>query len=116
RPVGRREKLWRWCRRNPTLAVVTALTVVALVAVTLVSATLAARERRHAEELGNALTASEEYRHEGDRRLAESYLDRGITLCERGERARGLLWLASGLEVAPADAVDLQHALRANLA
>jgi eukaryotic-like serine/threonine-protein kinase len=32
RPVGRPERLWRWCRRNPALAALTAVSLVAAVA------------------------------------------------------------------------------------
>ena len=33
RPVGRIEKAWRWCRRNPSLAVASSLAIASLVAV-----------------------------------------------------------------------------------
>jgi WD40 repeat protein/serine/threonine protein kinase len=33
RPVGRPEKLWRWCRRNPVIAILLATTLVLLLAV-----------------------------------------------------------------------------------
>src|SRR5262249_15426223 len=42
--------------------------------------------------------------------------DRGLSLCENGEIGPGLLWLARGLELAPAEAEDLQRTLRTNLA
>ncbi len=116
RPVGRAEKLWRWCRRNPALAAASVLTMAALLAVAIVSAVFAVRESRHAHELSSALKASEKHRNKAAYLLAESYLERGINLCEQGEHSRGMLWLARGLEIVPADAADLQHALRANLA
>ena len=37
-------------------------------------------------------------------RLAENYLDRGQSLCERGDVAHGMLLLARGLSAVPADA------------
>jgi WD40 repeat protein/serine/threonine protein kinase len=116
RPVGRGEKLWRWCLRNPALAAASALTAAALLALAIVSTVAAIRERGHAGALADALADSEEHRQKANYRLADSYLDRGITLCEQGELARGMLWLATGLQVAPDDATDLQYALRANLA
>jgi WD40 repeat protein len=42
-------------------------------------------------------------------------LDQGQRLCEE-DVARGILWLARSLELAPADDADLQHAIRMNLA
>jgi WD40 repeat protein/tRNA A-37 threonylcarbamoyl transferase component Bud32/tetratricopeptide (TPR) repeat protein len=37
RPVGRVEKAWRWCRRNPSLAVASSLAITALVAAAVLS-------------------------------------------------------------------------------
>ena len=42
-------------------------------------------------------------------------MDRALSLCERGEVNRGLLWLARALEVTPSESQSLQGALRANL-
>src|SRR5262249_45215063 len=60
---------------------------------------------------------------ETDRRRREALvkatslaLRRGLQLCEEGDEGQGVLWLASGLEIAPADATGLQRALRGNLA
>jgi WD40 repeat protein len=68
-----------------------------------------------------------------ERRLAESYLDRGLRLCEEEEAGRGVLWLARALEVLssarstvgagrsdvnPGRRIidgDAEHAIRANL-
>jgi hypothetical protein len=45
RPVGKAERVWRWCRRNPLVATTTALAAVALVVATVVALVAAARER-----------------------------------------------------------------------
>ncbi len=65
-----------------------------------------------------------------ERQLAESYLDRGLRLCDEGEAARGSLWMARALTVLSSrkadgqstiesgrrnDAPDPEHAIRANL-
>ncbi len=65
-----------------------------------------------------------------ERRLAESYLDRGVRLCDEGDAVRGSLWLARALTVLSSPtagghstieagrrnaAVDPEHAIRANL-
>ena len=41
--------------------------------------------------------------------------DRGISLCEQGKVASGMLWLARALELAPPDESDMQRVIRANL-
>jgi eukaryotic-like serine/threonine-protein kinase len=49
-------------------------------------------------------------------RLAESYLNRGLGLCEQGDVGRGLLLLAHSLKSVPAGEQELDSAARANLA
>jgi len=52
----------------------------------------------------------------GPTAAADFALDRAISLCEKGEAGLGLLWMAQALRLAPVEAVDLRHAIRANLA
>src|SRR5207247_911917 len=71
-------------------------------------------ERRQADaRLGAAVEA-----RRGPERLAAGLtLDQGIALCERGDVADGLLWLARALERAEAVGdTDLERAARASLA
>src|SRR5207244_3504316 len=51
RPVGHAERLWRWCCRNPALAVTGSLAAAALLTVAVVSITLAINESRNAADL-----------------------------------------------------------------
>jgi WD40 repeat protein len=51
RPVGRLERCWRWCRRNPALATTATIAVLALITVTIVSSAFAVRESLHAKQL-----------------------------------------------------------------
>jgi serine/threonine-protein kinase len=51
RPVGRAERLWRWCRRNPTLAATSLLAALALPAALALLALVAVNESRHAARL-----------------------------------------------------------------
>jgi WD40 repeat protein len=116
RPIPLRERLWLWCRQNPALAATSALAVAAAVAVAGASLYVAVLARQHARDLGAALDTSETNRRQATARLAEQYLDRGLTLCEQQDAGRGLLWLARSLEIAPDDAKDLRRATRINLA
>ena len=95
--------------RNKALAGAIGLAAVLLSATVVVSLFAAAREKRHAEQLRGALRAA-------NHRLVENYLDRGLTLCERGEVGHGLLLLARALTEVPDDVGDLGRTLRTNLA
>src|SRR5262249_17317320 len=53
--------------------------------------------------------------NESQRKSADFAVDRGLQFCEDGEIARGLLWLARSLSIAPNDANDLRHAARSNI-
>jgi WD40 repeat protein len=108
---------WRWCRRNPLLALVEAVASVAILAVAVVSVWFGLAEQQNARDLSKALGASEASRHEARRRLAESYRDRGHSLCELGKVGPGMLWLARGVEeAADIGAADLEWAGRVELA
>jgi tetratricopeptide (TPR) repeat protein len=49
RPVGRAERLWRWCRRNPRIAALSAAVVVLLLALVAGSAVMLVRHGRERE-------------------------------------------------------------------
>jgi eukaryotic-like serine/threonine-protein kinase len=101
RRVGPGERLWRWCRRNPSLAAVGVLAVSLLVAVTALSLGWAVHAR-HAN-----LRMQEQ--------LAERHFDLALADCERGEVGFGVLGMARSLETAPDSATDLCRTLRASL-
>jgi WD40 repeat protein/serine/threonine protein kinase len=110
RPVGRLERGWRWCRRNPVVALLVAgviLSVLGGLAGSLFYAfaeqATAARER--------------EQRVRNQRLLAGSVLDQGQQRCEQGDLGPGLLLFAGGLKQAEeASAADLADAFRLELA
>ncbi len=104
-PIGR---MTRWCRRKPALAAASALATTALVALVVLSMNFGIHQSRAAER--NRRLADH-----NQRLLAESYLDKGQTLCEQGDQKRGLLWMAHSLETAPSDAADIQRLIRSNI-
>ncbi len=137
RPVAAPARLWRWCRRNPGLALASGTAAAALVAVVAVSIVFAVYQsenaRRSAQDAAElrqeqtrtqtALTDARTQKGRADertrlaeRRLAENYLSRGLGSCEQGDVGRGLLLLAQCLKSLPAGEKALERAARANLA
>jgi WD40 repeat protein len=138
RPVGQVERLGRWARRNPYLAVVGGLAAVSLFAVAVVSALFARHYVRTADDLGKAaddlrreqsqtLAALDDSRTQrqlaeerallAKTRLAENYLDQGIMACSlENDPAKGLLLMARAEEIAPRTNVDLDSYIRTQLA
>jgi WD40 repeat protein/tRNA A-37 threonylcarbamoyl transferase component Bud32 len=127
------ERAGKWARRRPAVAALLVLGACATTAVLGVTAWgwqqalaagAAAQDRADAEarerQAAQGQAAAETRARQAANRQARVYqaglaLERGTNLCERGEFARGLLWLARGLEAAPADADDLEQPLRALL-
>jgi serine/threonine protein kinase/WD40 repeat protein len=89
RPVGRSERLWRWCRRNPALATMTALVNVLLLTTAIGSFVYARLSSTIARRLSAALSDAEEGRSAAQSRLRESLIAQG-----RAERLAGARWSA----------------------
>jgi WD40 repeat protein/serine/threonine protein kinase len=101
RPVSTVERVWRWTRRNPKLALASNIAAAALIAAVIGFASLMLYRSRTSRE--------------AQLKAAEKALDQGLVLCEKGEVAQGMLLLARSLELAPEDAEDLEQAIRINL-
>jgi WD40 repeat protein len=125
RPVGPAERLGRWCRRNPALAVATAGFTVALLAGQATTSWQwwqASRERRRADQArGDAerqaeharrlQATAEEKADESHRRLVQQYVATGERLAEDGDPCSALAWLAEALDLDRGDA-DREQAHR----
>jgi WD40 repeat protein len=114
RPVGRLERLWRWCRRHPApaaIVVLAAVLVVGLPTTFAISEALnAGRLREEKKNTEGALAASE-------REAAQLALTQGLHLCEQGETGRGLLLMTRSLEHATkGEDLALEQAIRLTLA
>jgi WD40 repeat protein/serine/threonine protein kinase len=131
RPTPLWERARRWARRQPVNAALVGVVVFTVVLgyVLVTSQMLRAnREWRRAEETSRAEAEAKrqaeengrqeyEARREAERLTAVATLDVGVSLCEKGELGRGLLWLAHSLDLADkAAAPDLERVARFNLA
>lgn len=106
RPVGRLERGWRWCRRNPIVAGLTAaLTLLLLGGAG--AATIAAFSFYHlAEREGSAKTDAESARIDAVKKgedlrrlLSSQYVASGARAVEQGDHGLGLLWYAKALDL-----------------
>jgi WD40 repeat protein len=117
------ERARRWCRRNPDLAVATALAGAALVAATVLAVFYAERQRHFALEQTKATKEKSKLAEnlktslaESNRRLAVRNFDRAQAAFEKDQIGAGLLWtLESWRAAAAAGDPALEHAARVNL-
>jgi len=122
RPATWMERTWKWTRRQPTLAALSAFTVLTIL-VSFAGITLAlqqARQKALDERLAHSradtlrVQAEKSWQQaEGDRHRAEvrairGFLERGIHMCERGDTGHGLVLLAHALQLTD----ELKGALR----
>ena len=108
RRSGPAERAWRWSRRKPAIA---GLTAAVILASTLGFSLTLWKWQEAAGRTREAVAA----RSEARRLAADLLVDRGLDLLEKGESEAGRLWLARGQE-APEIAEDSRRVARLNLA
>jgi WD40 repeat protein/tRNA A-37 threonylcarbamoyl transferase component Bud32 len=117
RPTGAAERLQKWVRRRPAVALLSS----AVVAVSVLGFTLVTWQWRRAEAKAAAEAAAngraQQARRVASEKQAELTFHQATALCEQGEVGRGLLWLARSLELATeAGSGGLDRPIRINLA
>ena len=116
RPVPLWEKGWKWARRRPAIAAMVAavhLLLAALLGLGLWSYSTIVR----ALETANLATKrADEEKLRSQRMSAGLALDRGLTDCQQGKIASGLLWMAESLAIAPPEDTAFAGVAKQNLA
>ncbi len=129
RPVSRREKLWRWCRRNPALASSAIGVVLALAAGTAISTAFALTAQREAgraaenESLANRKAreaaadrdTARAAERESRRRMVRLNIMNGTKAVDSGEPATALLWFHQAWNLDREDS-DAEPSHRARIA
>jgi WD40 repeat protein len=123
RPLGTREKLLRWARREPALVGAIGVAVLAILAVAVLGVTFGLMQNKVASDLKEANDEAERGKNlaienevKAKKNLASSLIDRGQVLCEQGEFSQGMTWMTDGLALASdSGASDLEHAARMGL-
>jgi WD40 repeat protein len=121
RPVGRIERVWRWCGRNRLLAAAAGAAALMLLAAIVVSVTFAvykswAVDRLH-DEHEQTQTALDEARKQHDlaaKTLVDLQTTSGLTSDERGEPFEAALWFANAARLATNDP-EREHDNRARV-
>ena len=103
RPVGRLERGWRWCRRHPEVASLSAVLLVLLLAVAIIAPIVAVHEARLRHE-------SERRRIDLQNQIANNMFQRAVEDYNAGRVLEGIAILAGVY-----DAVDSQNPLRASI-
>jgi WD40 repeat protein len=146
RPVGRLERTWRWCNRNPLTAFMMLAFALSMMLGTVLSSYgaiksyITAKRAERLKEQAEAATAladakaveaevnarrADTERFEAQLLSAGLSLNRGQELCEKGDVNRGMLWMTQSLRLLPQSAADaggrqraanLERVIRTNLA
>jgi len=96
RPVGRIERAWRWCKRHPEVASLSALLLLLLGAVSIVAPIIAVHESRLRKE-------SEQHSKELQNQVAQNLLQRASGESEKGRTATGIALLAAAYKLVDSD-------------
>ncbi len=109
------ERLGRWARRNRGLATAAGLAAASLVALAALSVGFGVYQGKEADALRHEQGKTEAALRKSELLSVRLTLDQGLTLCEEGNPAAGMLWLARSLEMVPDGADDFDRTIRASL-
>ncbi|MCZ2075589.1 MAG: protein kinase, partial [Bryobacterales bacterium] len=103
RPIGPAERLWRWCRRNPVIATLSATAALLLLAVAIVTTVGHIRTSR-------ALATAERHRRSAEQSAAQEAMERQRTEVERRRAEQAAAKEAEASELAKAKQKEAEEA------
>ncbi len=101
RPVGQVERAWRWCRRNPVVAVLLALVVTLLLTGLAGMTLLYFRAEDQRQQADGARLDEARSRRDAVRQLIDVFTDNGVQAASRQDGAAALLWFARAVALSP---------------
>jgi WD40 repeat protein/predicted Ser/Thr protein kinase len=97
RPVGKIERLWRWCKRNPVVAGLAASLLLVLLTVSIGASIAAVRFRHLADSERAARQQAQDAADASRRRLVRRYVTEGTRHLEQADLLAALPWLVEAL-------------------
>lgn len=99
RPISRIARVWRWCKRKPALAGVSASAIVLLISVAAVASVSYVRESALRKDLQVEQQATKRALVESQVAVTDMRTYSGLVADERGDSAEAALWFAAAAEL-----------------
>jgi WD40 repeat protein len=122
RPTTAAERLWKWARRHPGVAAMSATVAACVIASFVVilwqlrlAVSATNTEKAANQRLEEARHKEEERRIHWQRQTTSLLINKGVALFEQGKYGAGMLWLVRALETAAPEAPDQERTIRALL-
>jgi len=116
RAVGQAERFWRWCKRNPAIAIAAAAAMLALALTVALSTALAITRSRAAYRLNTAYKKSEYDRGVIQDYAARLLAEQTATVAGKEQPAEAIFRLVKALELAAPNRNDTEQSIRRALA
>jgi eukaryotic-like serine/threonine-protein kinase len=111
RPVGPVERTWRWAKRKPLVALLTAAVAALLVVVAVGASIIAVTKDQSAKDVARALRRETDALKNAERTLADMSTSRGLLADERGDPSQAALWFANAAAQSTSDDDRIRHNL-----
>ena len=103
RPISTTGRAWRWCKRRPVVAGLSAAVVLLVLFVAIASPLVAIRQTTLREVADTRAEEARVAREKTEVTLVDMYTSAGLVAGERGEPAQAVLWFANAARLARTD-------------